>query len=125
MLKGEGAEDLLASVAVVVLLAVFALSIISSYSGFLARAGHTESGRSALALSERIFHDSGGTVLPDEIKAYGKNGTAVLLMDLETGENFTTGTAGGTDIAISSLPVLVFYENGAFHPGRIEVHVSK
>ena len=126
-LKGLTGEELPVTIFAIILLFIFLVSGLMSYSNYYSRAALVEQERVASSLAQKVLADNNGVISdPDSVLAqYQLESTRFEIKNLESGNTWAKGsTEGMRDVAASSLAVLI-ESGGNLYPGKVSVYVGK
>jgi hypothetical protein len=120
--KGVVGEDLLAIFCIAILIMFFIFSVFNLYSDYFGELDLIENERIANSVANKLFLESGGVVDdPENFVLFDK--ANILVINLETGENWGTSSTGN-QTSVSSFITLVKLGK-IYYPGRVEVYVNK
>ena len=120
--KGVVGEDLPAIIFIIILVMFFIFSVFNLYSDYFGELDLIENERIANSVANKLFLESGGVVDdPENFVLFDK--ANILVINLETGENWGTSSTGN-QTSVSSFITLVKLGK-IYYPGRVEVYVNK
>ncbi|MEM7813422.1 MAG: hypothetical protein QW548_00805 [Candidatus Aenigmatarchaeota archaeon] len=126
--KGVVAEELVAILAVVVLLTVFIVSSVYANSRFLSEQAYLDAQRAASTLVEKLYFESGGIVLDASSFVAVANLTypvKIVLTDLERNQTWSYGSTGAAKSVASASAAMLILDPATLRrsPARLEVFV--